>query len=92
MTIIDIPYTVNIIYGLIIDSIPILGLYRKSYILIFASIHLVCFLILFTLGDYNTKETITIFMTMGSLCHSWIDTCTNALICEYSRKDMEFGS
>lgn len=92
MTIVDIPYTINIFYGFISDALPICGSYRKSYILIFGILHLICFLTLFILGDDNTETTLISLMTIGSFCHSWIDTCTNALICEYARKDMETGS
>jgi hypothetical protein len=92
LTIIDIPYTINILYGIISDAVPICGSFRKSYILIFGVIHLFCILTLFILGDDNTDKTLVSLMTVGSLCHSWIDTCTNALICEYSRKDMITGS
>jgi len=46
----------------------------------------------YVLGDDNTDKTLVSLMTVGNFCHSWIDTCTNALICEHSRKDMITGS
>ena len=71
-TIIMLPWTIKIIYGLIIDSIPICGYKRKIYMLSFGILGPITMLIILFFGTKSYKIHL-IFLTLNAMSAAFCD-------------------
>ena len=91
-SIIVMPQPIKFTYGIMSDNIPIMGYRRKPYIFVFGICNCLCFLLLFSqIFKYN-MVTITVIVTIANTCYSWMSTVTDAMTCQMSKKDKDFGS
>ena len=91
-TIISLPLTIRIFFGIISDDFPIYGYTRKPYIIIFGFASGVLFLTVVIFDILYSPTLLTIIMTLITMCYCWIGTVNDALTVMYSRKDMNSGS
>ncbi|CDW91088.1 UNKNOWN [Stylonychia lemnae] len=85
------PWSFKIIYGLIADNFPIYGSRRKSYIIINGFSQFLTLLIL--AFQITTDEVIvTALLALNSINMAFIDVVVDALVVQQSRKDFDEGS
>ena len=84
MSIIHLPWSIKILYGLISDNIPIAGTRRKSYIVIMGMLQFLC---LVTLAIYHEKMTVVVLLTITAMAEAFINVVTDAIMCVQARKD-----
>eukprot|EP00347_Sterkiella_histriomuscorum_P014137 403362023 len=91
VSLISLPWSFKLIYGLIADNFPILGSRRKSYVIVNGFLQ---FATLFILGmDLTQNEvTITVMLIMNSMNMAFIDVVVDALMVQQSRRDIDQGS
>ena len=78
-----IPWTLKIIYGLLSDCFPLLGFRRKSYLMLFACISALGWLLLVFLP--SDKKWIILSLLCANLGFAATDVITDGLIVEHSR-------
>eukprot|EP00347_Sterkiella_histriomuscorum_P010122 403377520 len=90
-SIIILPWSFKIVYGLIADNFPILGSRRRSYLIING---LLFFVVLLLLAFNITKNEIVIsgFLFIIALNSAFTDVVVDALMVTQSKKDSENGS
>lgn len=91
MSMIHIPWSVKIIYGLISDNIPILGTRRKSYLVIMGILQFIALATIFFLHE-SSALLVAICLTLAALSEAFVNVVADAIMCIQSRKDPEHGS
>merc|ERR1711971_930258 len=74
------PWTIKLIYGLCIDTLPILGYKRKSYMLIFGFLAPISALVAIIGAKYMYVQLVA--MTVNMLAVAWCDVIADALTVE----------
>ena len=89
--IISAPWAPKIFYGIIIDTFPICGSTKKSYLIILGTIFSIC---AFGAGlfDYETHVPIVALITMTQVCSAMMDVVVDGLSVAQSRLDPKHGS
>ena len=91
MSLISLPWSFKILYGLVSDNIPICGTRRKSWIIIMGLIEVISLLILFfTLPE--DPIVVIILLMLASMSIAFINVVSNAIMIIQSRKDKNFGT
>jgi len=91
MSMIHIPWSVKIIYGLISDNVPIAGTRRKSYIIIMGLLQFVSLMAIYFVNS-SSAVTVSILLTMACLSEAFVNVVTDAIMCIQQVKDPEYGS
>lgn len=91
MSMIHIPWSIKIIYGLISDNVPIAGTRRKSYIIIMGFLQFFSLLAIFFVNSASAV-TVSILLTMACLSEAFVNVVTDAIMCIQQVKDPEYGS
>ena len=91
MSIIHIPWSLKILYGLISDNVPLFGTRRKSYLCIMGIIQ---FLALFSLYCFEIEDPLVIAITLAfaSMSEAFTNVVSDAIMVIQSRKDRLYGS
>ena len=91
MSIVMLPWSVKIIYGLISDNVPLFGSKRKSYVVLMGLIE---FISLISIYVFEIKHGFSVAMLLcaTSLCLAFINVVVDAIMCIQARKDPEHGS
>lgn len=90
-SIITLPWCFKIIFGIISDTVPLYGLYRKPYLIIMAYVQFAFMLTLF-FYDYDDATIVTLLLFLTSFASAFSDVVFDALIVVQSRKDVVLGS
>jgi len=80
MSIIHLPWSIKLLYGLMSDNIPIMGTKRKSYIVIMGFMQFVALIMAYWLHA-NTALGVALLLTFTSLSEAFVNTVTEAMIC-----------
>ena len=90
-SIIHIPWSFKILYGLISDNVPIAGTRRKSYLVIMGILQ---FLALFSLYAFTFDDplVVAIVLAIASGSEAFVNVVSDAIMVIQSRKDKAYGS
>jgi MFS family permease len=91
ISIVHIPWSFKIVYGLISDNLPLFGTRRKSYLVIMG---IVQFLTLFALYAFEFEDplVVAILLALASGSEAFTNVVSDAIMVIQSRKDPKFGS
>ena len=89
--IIAIPWAPKIFYGIIIDTFPICGSTKKSYLIILGTLFSICAFGAAVI-DYETHIPIVAFVTTTQVCSAMMDVVVDGLSVAQSRIDPKLGS
>ena len=90
-SIVMIPWSLKIIWGLITDNIPLCGLKRKPYLIIFGWTQFLAMLLLFCL-EPDDPVVCVLLLTLASFSMAFSNVVVDAILVVQSRKDPELGS
>lgn len=90
-SIINFPWSIKLVYGLIADNIPIYGSKRRAYIALNGLLQCLFLIPLIPNWTYN-KYIITLFLTLFAINVSFNDSMIDALMVMQSRRDPKKGS
>lgn len=91
MSLVMLPWSIKILYGLISDNVPILGYRRKSYVIMMGVIESISLLCIYTL-EIKSGFAIVCFLGTTSLCLAFVNVVVDAIMCIQARKDPNNGS
>jgi hypothetical protein len=80
MSIIHIPWSVKIIYGLISDNIPILGTRRKSYLVIMGILQFVSLITIYFMHA-SSAMLVAVCLTFAALSEAFVNVVADAIMC-----------
>ena len=80
MSIIHIPWSVKLLYGLISDNIPIAGTRRKSYIIIMGILQFLSLALIYYLNE-STAMGVAILLTFAALSEAFVNVVSDAMMC-----------
>lgn len=90
MSIIHLPWSVKILYGLLSDNVPIAGSRRRSYIIIMG---LIQFFSLIVISMIHEKVSVVVaLLALTSMAEAFMNVVVDAMLCKQARKDPEHGS
>lgn len=90
-SIINFPWSVKLVYGMIADNVPIYGSKRRAYIALNGLLQCLFLIPLIPSWTYN-KYIITLFLTLFAVNVSFNDSMIDALMVMQSRLDPKNGS
>ncbi len=90
-SVVNFPWSLKVVYGLIADNVPIFGSKRRTYIAINGALQ---FIFLFPLipSYIESKYIITFFLTLYAVNVAFNDAIIDALMCMQARRDPIHGS
>lgn len=91
MSMIHLPWSVKIIYGLISDNVPLMGTNRKSYIVLMGLLQFCALVFIYQFGEVNATS-VSICLTLAALSEAFVNVVADAIMCTQARKDPEHGS
>lgn len=80
MSMIHIPWSVKIIYGLISDNVPIAGTNRKSYIVIMGILQFVALISIYLFHE-TSAISVAIFLTLAAFSEAFVNVVADAIMC-----------
>ena len=92
-SIMTLPWSLKIIYGLISDNVPICGLKRRPYLIFFGYLQFITMYTIYSLDYDNTPAlTVALLIMTASLGQAFSNVVVDAVLIVQSRKDPEVGS
>jgi len=91
MSLIHLPWSIKIVYGLISDNIPIAGYKRKSYIILMGLIQFFALVSIFFLNE-TSALSVAILLTFAAMSEAFVNVVADAIMVVEARKDPEHGS
>lgn len=91
MSMIHIPWSIKIVYGLISDNVPIAGTRRKSYIVLMGFVQFLALVTIYILHE-TSALSVAICLTLAALSEAFVNVVADAIMCIQARKDPEHGS
>lgn len=91
MSIIHLPWSIKLLYGLISDNVPICGTRRKAYIIIMGVLQFVALMTAYGLHNQSAIG-VAFCLCMASLSEAFVNTVCEAMMCIQARKDPVHGS
>ena len=88
---IHLPWSFKILYGMISDNVPICGFRRKSWLIIMGLIQFIFLFLIFIL-ESDEPLTVTVLLVVVSISKSFLDVVTDAIMVIQARKDKDYGS
>lgn len=95
MSIIHLPWSVKLIYGLTSDNVPIFGTRRKSYIVLMGIIQFLALISVYFInnGEHQASAmTVAICLTFATFSEAFVNVVSDAIMCVQARKDPDHGS
>ena len=89
-SIVGIPWSCKLLYGILSDKVPLFGYKRRSYVILMGFLQFVSFFSIFFF-EIRDVMMLTIFNFLGRLSGAFLDVIVDALMVVYS-KDEEDGS
>ena len=80
MSMIMLPWSVKILYGVISDNVPLLGTRRKSYVILMGSME---FIALFSIYIFNIQHafSVAVLLCITSLSLAFVNVVVDAIMC-----------
>jgi MFS-type transporter involved in bile tolerance (Atg22 family) len=91
MSLIHIPWSIKLIYGLLSDNVPIAGTRRKSYIVIMGILQFVALISIFFLHE-TSALAVAVLLFFAAMSEAFVNVVSDAIMCIQARKDPEHGS
>lgn len=91
MSIVHLPWSIKLVYGLISDNVPILGSRRKAYIILMGFLQFVALIVAFGLHKASNLG-VAICLSLAALSEAFVNTVSEAMMCIQARKDPVHGS
>lgn len=91
ISLVSLPWSFKILYGLVADNIPICGSRRKSYIIINGVLQFASMIVL-AYDSSSNEAVITLLLIFNSLSGAFVDVVVDALMVTHSRIDPKCGS
>lgn len=85
-SLITLPWSFKVIYGIITDNVPIFGLKRRPYLIFFALLQFVMMLCAYSY-DGDSPVQLTIYLFFASLSMAFSNVVVDAILVVQSRKD-----
>jgi hypothetical protein len=92
MSIIHIPWSIKILYGLISDNVPIAGTRRKSYIILMGILQFIALVLIYLFVENANALTVSALLTMAARSEAFVNVVADAIMCIQARKEPEHGS
>ena len=80
MSMIHLPWSIKIVYGLISDNVPIAGTRRKSYIVLMGVLQFLALISIYFLHS-TTPFAIAACLTMAALSEAFVNVVADAIMC-----------
>lgn len=80
MSLIHIPWSIKIVYGLISDNVPIAGTRRKSYIIIMGMLQFFALISIYFLNE-TSAISVAILLTLAALSEAFVNVVADAIMC-----------
>jgi len=80
MSLIHIPWSIKIVYGLISDNVPIAGTRRKSYIIIMGMLQFFALIAIYFLNE-TSAISVAILLTLAALSEAFVNVVADAIMC-----------
>jgi MFS-type transporter involved in bile tolerance (Atg22 family) len=91
MSMIHLPWSIKILYGLISDNVPIAGTRRKSYIVLMGVLQFLSLISIYFLHS-STPYAVAACLTVACMTEAFVNVVADAIMCIQARKDPENGS
>ena len=91
ISLIHLPWSLKIFYGIMSDNVPIFGYYRKPYLIMMGLMQFLSLFIIYHDKEYKSPLKFTILLTVANFSESVVNVVTDALICIEARKDKVDG-
>lgn len=90
-SVITLPWSLKILYGLISDNVKLCGLKRKPYLIIFAFVQFLSMLLIFLLEPDDPLVVVLLLFT-ASLSMAFSNVVVDAILVVQARRDSDLGS
>lgn len=90
-SIIMLPWSFKVIYGIVSDNVPVFGLRRRPYLIFFGLLQFVMMYLAYAY-DGDSAVQLTIYLFFASLSAAFSNVVVDAIMVVQTRKDPEFGS
>ena len=91
MSIIHLPWSIKIVYGLISDNLPIMGTKRKSYIVMMGVLQFGSLFAIYLLPQTSALG-VAILLACAALSEAFVNVVADAVVGRQARIDPEHGS
>jgi MFS family permease len=91
MSIVHLPWSIKILYGLISDNIPIAGTHRKSYVIMMGILQFVALICIYFLHEMSAL-LVAVCLMMAALSEAFVNVVADAIMCVQARRDPDSGS
>jgi MFS-type transporter involved in bile tolerance (Atg22 family) len=81
MSIVHIPWTIKILYGLISDNVPIQGTRRKSYIVLMGLVQFFSLILIFSLNSRASPLGVALLLTFAAMSEAFVNVVADAIMC-----------
>lgn len=90
-SLIALPWSFKVFYGIITDNVPIFGLKRRPYLIFFALVQVVMMYCAFAY-DGDSAMQLTAYLIVASIAMAFSNVVVDAILVVQARKDPEMGS
>ena len=80
MSMIHLPWSIKIVYGLISDNVPILGTRRKSYIVLMGVLQFIALISIYFLHN-STPVAVAALLCVAALTEAFVNVVADAIMC-----------
>lgn len=86
LSVVAFPWSLKVLYGIITDNVPILGSYRKPYVIIMGLLQFKALVFLFVDRVNLSPFMFTFSLAVASFAEAVVNVVTDALVCERVNK------
>mmetsp|Transcript_29038 Transcript_29038/g.43791 ORF Transcript_29038/g.43791 Transcript_29038/m.43791 type:complete len:172 (+) Transcript_29038:274-789(+) len=80
MSIVHLPWSIKIVYGLLSDNVPIAGTRRKSYIVLMGLLQFFALFLMFCMNASSAMGA-ALLLTMAALSEAFVNVVSDAIMC-----------
>ena len=80
MSIIHIPWSIKIIYGLLSDNVPLFGTRRKSYLILMGCLQFVALITIYFLHE-TSPMLVAVCLMLAALSEAFVNVVSDAIMC-----------
>lgn len=91
MSLIHLPWSFKILYGLVSDNVPICGTKRKSYLIIMGLVQFIVLFLIFSC-EFEDPLAIALCLMLASMSEAFVNVVSDAVMVIQGRKDPGFGA
>ena len=80
MSIVHLPWSVKILYGLLSDNVPIAGTRRKSYVIIMGCLQFAALIAIYFLHEMSAL-LVAVCLMLAALSEAFVNVVADAVMC-----------